>query len=154
MLRYGAYAKEYFDKTNTLDDLDDAEIAAPETMFDLPDDVTFEGATLSLKSETTLSLYFTEKNNATLTFTCDDKTVETEKSGNYQIARIRGIAAAELQDSFTLKINGIDAVTYSPMNYCYNALDGGTTNRRLQNTVKALYAYSEAAIDYFGKEGE
>ena len=148
MLQYGAYAKAYFDNA-TLDDLDAVEITAPETAFSLPEGVTFEGATLSLKSETTLSLYFTS-------------TVETAKNGTYQVARIRGIAASELQNSFTLKINGNDAVTYSPMNYCKNVLapssatsdEAQTQNPRLVNVVKALYQYSQAADLYFGQEGE
>ena len=90
------------------------------------------------------------------------KTVETAKNGTYQVARIRGIAASELQNSFTLKINGNDAVTYSPMNYCKNVLapssatsdEAQTQNPRLVNVVKALYQYSQAADLYFGQEGE
>ena len=146
MLQYGAYAKAYFSNT-TLDDLDDVMIDAPGTAFDLPDGVTFEGAALSLKSETTLSLYFTSK--STLTFSVNGKTVGTVTNGAYQVARIRSIAASELIDSFTVTINGNYSVTYSPMNYCANVLNGGTTDGKLINAVKALYQYSQAANEYF-----
>ena len=162
MLQYGAYAKAYFDNA-TLDDLDAVEITAPETAFSLPEGVTFEGATLSLKSETTLSLYFTSKTN--LTFGMNGKTVETAKNGTYQVARIRGIAASELQDNFTLTVTAGEAVgtvKYSPMNYCKNVLtqsnatsdEAQTPNPRLVNVVKALYQYSQATNLYFKSNQE
>lgn len=151
MLTYGDYAKEYFDESDTLDDLDDVNIGSKFAEFasTLPDNL-YDGTTLSLKSETTLSLYFTSSED--LEFSCADYTVEKETSGKYQIARIRGIKANQLNSSLNLTLTAGKSsghVIYSPMNYCYNALDGGTTNRRLQNTVKALYAYFQAAKAYF-----
>ena len=116
-------------------------------------DTTFEGATLSLKSETTLSLYF--KSSKTLRFRCTGRTVEkvTTKDG-YQIARIRGINAKELDQAFRVDVDdeagkSCGYVTYSPMTYCYFALDGGTDNTKLQKVCKALYLYSEEAKAYF-----
>lgn len=158
MLNYGAYAQVYFDKNpGTLANADLTEdekalsdptinIADPD-FSNLPAGVTFEGATLSLKSETSLSLYFTSSED--LEFSCDGYTVEKATSGDYQIARIRGIKAKHIGDILTLKINGSEAVSYSPLNYCKNALEGGTTNENLQNVVKALYAYWQAADQYF-----
>ena len=160
MLNYGAYAQLYFDKdpeslaNAELDDteklLGDVTITAPDTEFDLPDGVIYEGATLSLKSETTLSLYF--KSSKTLTFSVDGKTVETANSSGYQVARIRGIPAKELKDSFTLSVTVGESggsVTYSPMNYCYNTLNGDTEDENLINVIKALCLYSQAADSYF-----
>ncbi len=160
MLNYGAYAQIYFDKnTDALansvlpeadKELGDVNITAPDKEFKLPEGVSFEGATLSLKSETTLSLYF--KSSTTLSFSVDGKKVETAKDGEFQIARIRGIAAKELQNRFKLNIsagNKSGSVTYSPMNYCYSALNGGTDNVSLINTVKALCLYSQAANAFF-----
>ena len=117
--------------------------------------MTFGGATLSLKSETTLSIYF--KSNTTLTFSCGDYTVETAASGGYQIARIRGIKAKHIGNTFTLTVNG-GTVTYSPLNYCINVLPDSTASpdeaqnqqdEKLQNVVKALYQYWQAADAYF-----
>ena len=160
MLNYGAYAQIYFDRnTDTLansvleetdKELGSVNVTAPQTSFELPDGVSFEGSTLSLKSETTLSLYF--KSGTALTFSVNGKTVETASSGGYQIARIRGIAAKELQNSFTMNVSAKDktgSISYSPMNYCYNALNGGTDDANLQNAVKALCLYAQAANAFF-----
>ena len=157
MLQYGAYAKEYFEKTDTLDALGDVEIDErfADYTSDLSDDL-FSGATLSLKSQTSLSLYFTSEDD--LTFSCADKdgnerVVDTAKNGSYQVARIRNIAAKELQDNFTLTVKSgetvLGTITYSPMNYCYKALNGGTQDGKLVNVIKALCQYSQEANEYF-----
>lgn len=147
MLRYGAYAKEYFDNTDTLENLEDVTIdIADPVIGELPEGTTFEGATLSLKSETTLSLYF--KSNTELSFFCDGYNVQTESSGEYTIARIRGIKAKNNGDIITLAVNGAE-VKYSPLNYCKNVLDDDTQDVKLQNVVKALYMYWQAANAYF-----
>ena len=164
MLRYGAYAKEYFDKTNTLPDLDDVNINIDDPVIgEFPEGTTFDGATLSLKSKTSLSLYLTS-NAEGLTFTCTEysadgqpvreMTVEPVETETGSIARIRDIAASELKNNFTLTVKSgetvLGTITYSPMNYCYKALHGGTTDERLINAVKALVAYADAAKVYFG----
>lgn len=79
--------------------------------------------------------------------------MKTEKKGGYQIARINNIAAGELQYNYTVTVKKggttLGSVTYSPMNYCYKALHGGTNDVKLQNLVKALYWYSAEAKTYF-----
>ena len=161
MLQYGSYARAYFDDT-TLDDIAVVEIPSKFASFasSLQDNQTYAGATLSLKSETTLSLYFTKENTLS-DISCVDKdekarTIETATTGSYQIIRIRNIAAMELQDNFTVsfKIDGTaHSIEYSPMNYCYNALNDSTSDASLQKVVKALYQYSQEAKDYFKQEG-
>ena len=75
------------------------------------------------------------------------------RNGETQIARIRDIAAAELQYSYTVTVKKGDtelgSITYSPMNYCHKALNGGTQNVNLQTVAKALYWYSKEAHEYF-----
>ena len=109
------------------------------------------GYTLSLKSETTLSLYF--ESDKTLTFECEGKIVETVSNGKYQVARIRGIVAKELQNNFTLTVKEGDTVlgtmVYSPMTYCYNVLSDETRPEALQNVCKAFFLYAKAADTYF-----
>ena len=167
MLNYGAYSQLYFDKNP--DDLANAgltteqkalgdisiDVADP-VLKDLPEGTKFEGATLSLKSVTTLSLYF--KSSETLKFDCGRYTVETVQSGNYQIARIRGIKARFIGEDVTLKVGDSGTVTYNPLNYCRNALKESTETqdqerneqiKKLQNAVKALYLYWQAAVQYF-----
>ena len=155
MLQYGAYAEEYFENTEKLDNLEDVNIniAAPE-IGTFPEGTTFEGATLSLESETTLSLYF--KSNTTLTFSCADYNVETITSRGYQIARIIGIKSKQIGSVITLNVGDVQ-VKYSPLNYCKKVLaepavtsdEEQAQHRRLVNAVKALYAYWLAADSYF-----
>ena len=167
MLNYGTAAQRYFDRNP--DKLANADLSDEDRMLgeitnqldawenyteDNLSDTTFDGATLSLKSQTSLSLYFTDQEE--LTFSCVDekgteRTVETVRNGDTQIARIRDIAAAELQYNFTVSVKKgeteLGSVTYSPMNYCYKALHSGTQDEKLQNVVKALYWYSQETYD-------
>jgi hypothetical protein len=113
--------------------------------------VTFEGATLSLKSQTTLSLYFNSDTMPTLTADTG-VTYETDKtSENEYVIRIRGIAAYDLNKLFTVYVNGTKAVEYSPLTYCYKAQNN--SNTKLVNTVKALYQYWHQADLYFKNQG-
>ncbi len=166
MLNYGAYSQVYFDNHTDkpanegltvgekfVDDVTASTINMPfdrSTDCELTDDVEFGGATLSLKSKTTLSLYF--RSEYELTFTCDQKTIKTETVGEYQVVRIENISSSELNNKFNVVVsyNGLRKnVAYSPLTYCYNALNGGTDNTDLQNVAKALYKYSVQANAYF-----
>ena len=151
MLNYGKNAEYYFDKTG--DKPDDIDIDIPEytsTVHALPEGVTFEGATLSLKSQTTLSLYFNSDTMPTLTADTG-VTYETDKtSENEYVIRIRNISASELNDYFTVTVAAGEergTVTYSPMTYCYKAQT--SSNAKLANVVKALYQYWVEAVQYF-----
>ena len=177
MLNYGACAQIYFDynpndlANKNLADNDRFEnwdmewidyginASYDSSATTLPTDVTFEGATLSLKSETSLSLYFTgldAKTEFKCTGNMGEKTVETDTNGAYVIARIRGIKAEELGNRFVVKFSINDenfSVTYSPMTYCCNVLNGGSDDENLQNVVKALYKYNKAAEAYSSTQG-
>lgn len=76
------------------------------------------------------------------------QTAETSHKGSEYVIRIRNIPAARLDQSFTVKVNGTDAITYSPLTYCYNAQQI-STDLKLVNTVKALYSYWDTAEKYF-----
>ena len=172
MLDYGSYAQIYFnhnakalandgtDSTN-IREVDAATIDKPYdpegTYLGDAGDTTFEGATLSLKSETTLSLYF--KSSTDLSFECYPYEVEKNTTaGGYQIARIRGIKADDLDKTFRLNIKDVadsgstqtfyGYVHYCPLTYCYNVLNGGSDDRNLQNVCRALYLYWQAANEY------
>lgn len=151
MLTYGENARYYFDKID--EKPADLDVTIPEytrTVYDLPAGVTYGGVTLSLKSETTLSIYFNSETRPTLTCNDPDVTYETAKTGtNEYVIRIRGIAAYDLDKQFTVYVNGQKAVDYSPMTYCYKAQNSSDT--KLANTVKALYLYWQAAQAYFGE---
>ena len=154
MLNYGAYAQIYFGGSTeigadasaisgiTAQTIKDA-IGTNTYSAQMPAGVEFSGATLSLKSETTLSLYFTSE--STLSF---GSGVEKESKGSYQIARVRNIPAKQLGEEITVGVDS-GSVTYSPMIYCIRVLDGGSDNVNLQNAVKALYRYWVQAKAYF-----
>ena len=160
LLNYGAASQTYFGIAGTAVNagLSEAErvidnVAIPEEFMyndkntNLPTGVTLAGATLSLKSETTLSLYFTGLPDNTV-FACEGKdNVESVKNGSYVVARIRGINAEELKNDFTVTIKDSDSlsVTYSPMTYCYNVVNSTATSNELKSVCRALYQYAQAA---------
>ena len=166
LLNYGASAQKYFN-VNT-GDLANSELSDDEKILSgvtadlinkpydpagttLPDGVSFEGATLSLKSETTLSLYF--KSDAKLTFSCGSRVVQRSTKDGYQIARIRGINAAELDTDLelTVTVNGENyKVTYNPMTYCYNVISDDSYGEDAQNFCRALYLFHKAFMAYLG----
>ena len=159
MINYGTAAQLYFgfntdDLANSILDPEDriyrayTDFDIAQSYDDLPAGV-FEGATLSLKSQTTLSIYF--NSDEPLSFSCGDETVEKAAVDEYQVARIRNIPAARLSDTFILTVNGEHEVHYSPLNYCKLVLTSGSTSNQLKNVAGALYTYSRLADYYFGK---
>ncbi|MCR5479774.1 MAG: leucine-rich repeat domain-containing protein [Ruminococcus sp.] len=158
MLSYGAYSQQFFGEGTPLADSykgNVSDVAIPATFkynaekTDLPENVTLDGVTLSLMSETTLSLYFKGLPKNTEFLCSNGNSVETVFNGEYVIARIRGIKANDLDSIFTVTFTG-GSVEYSPMTYCYNVLTGGSTDEKLQNVCKVLYQYAQAANEYFG----
>ena len=157
MLNYGAYAQEYFGIEGTaanagLDEADkelgDVNVVHSEpAVIDLPEGVTFEGANLSLESETRLSMYFRNTSENDVTFKLGDDTVEPVDNNGYLQINITGIKADLLSQDFKITVGDSGSVTYSPLNYCKIVLDGNYSDS-LKNVVKALYRYSQAADSY------
>ena len=166
MLNYGSAAQEYFlnesgsdlanydldTDYNKVDDVTAETINKPYNAIvtKLPEDVTFEGVTLSLRSKTTLSFYF--KSDIDLsTVLGDDYPIETTPDG-YQVYRIRGISASELDNDFDIDKADADCfLSYSPLTYCYNVLHRKSGSDALQKVCKALFLYNQAANAYFDK---
>ena len=177
MLNYGSAAQEYFGVGGTLandglntrySDVDKVSAGDIDKPYDfdkydryLPEGVTFEGVTLSLKSETTLSLYFKSENEMTFVGCHNFETssyydADVERTGDYWVFRIRGISAAELDDMIALDfgVPAIDnggSVEYCPLTYCYNVLNRNEGTPQLQKVCKTLFLYNQAANDYFDK---
>ena len=162
LLNYGTAAQVYFgvggdaaNDTKFMTDEDKvlnvsaSDIYAPASVFEgTLEGVTYEGSSLSLKSELTVSLYF--KSDKDLTFECDGKTVETVTSRGYRIARIRGIKAFETGNLLTLKVSsedGTGTLKYSALSYCNDVLNGNY-DKAAKDAVKALYLYYIAASEY------
>ena len=152
MLEYGRHAYVYFNNDEADEALNTTVPVKGSSVENMPAGVEFDGTTLSLKSQTTLSLYFVKENGAAdVKLTMDGMTegveYETEHKGNEYVIRIRNISAAELNDDFTVMVNGTGSVTYNPMTYCYKAQT--SSDAKLANTVKALYLYWVEADKYF-----
>ena len=168
LLIYGYYAQTYFkvpgdrivppegtvyDRVNAVKASDLEGYAHNPDNDDLPDGVSLAGASLSLKSETTLSLYLTGAADAE--FSCDKGyDIETVYTDKYTVARIRGINAADLGDDITLKVKIDDndyTVRYNPLTYCYNVLNGNYADG-LKDVCRAIYVYYNAAAGYRNME--
>lgn len=126
----------------------------------LPDGVTFVGASLSVESETALSLYFDVPSGMKLTFTdVNGKTLSQRKSGSYTVVTIKGIPAHKLGEYVTVNIAaegdaGQYSIAYSPMTYCYNVLTRSlseTRTQELKDLMKAFYYLNQAAVQYMGE---
>ena len=149
MLAYGKNAAYYFAGGDKEPETIDTVIPESAPTIAQSAEGIYDGASLSLKSQTTLSIYF--KSGSPLELSIDDKTEGVDydviNDGiNYAI-RIRNIAVYDLDKPITVKVNGEDAVTYSPLNYCCKAQS--SSDPKLVNTMKALYNYWLAADAYF-----
>ena len=168
MLNYGAYAQQYFNYN--ADNLTNAglESADQGLLEDVVTDafleykyqplqsqnvIAMQNISLVLKSETTLRLYFTCASGVTAdalevtSSTCTPVIRQTE-GGSYYIA-IENIVAGSLGDMHTITVKNTvtgetDTCTVSALTYGYYALTG-STKATLQNLVKSLYLYNQAA---------
>ena len=172
MLNYGAYSQIYFDK-NTADlantglteaDKDVSGVTAGDINKPYSDnnmivtigftETKFEKVALSLKSQTELVMYFTNP-EYDLTFECKDGNAveKTTTKDGYQVARIKGIRADQLGETYTLNLYDgeqiLGTVEYCPLTYCYYVILEGRGSEALQNVCKALFLYYQAAVDYF-----
>ncbi|MBP5416698.1 MAG: leucine-rich repeat domain-containing protein [Clostridiales bacterium] len=163
LLQYCTCAQHYF-KVGTIDynyidgplfysvdgETVDKDAPAYEIDLDQLPGVTFEGATLSLKSETTLSLYFISSEK--LTFSCNKSNkITTERVDEYQVVRIRGISAAELDNLFEITVSCGSKqghVSYSALNYI-SSIVKGDRGYELTYVAGSLYLYYKAINEYY-----
>ena len=157
-LDYGAAAQVFFG-TDTedlaapdyLDRVASVDIEERTYTDNTPEDITYVGSTLTIQSETTLSLYF--DTNKKLKFSADGYKVEKKivkvDGVRCQVARIRGIKSEDLGNDIVLNIEYADGsctVTNSPMAYCYIGSTDSEAN--LPELCKAMYNYWKAAAAY------
>ena len=162
MLQYGAYAQLHFGYNTGKLAAEPAQMSV--TAADLADHAStaaqgtdlakLYAASLLLKSETSLRLFFQVADGAALSASCDgsDMTVNS-RSGLYYVD-VTNISAKDLDEKVSVAISdGTDSVEvgYDPMTYCYNVLNAaeGTYAESLLNVVRALYLYNQAANAYF-----
>ncbi len=155
---YGKYAYYLFNDNAADPELDDKlpEITAQslsdyklEKNGDLPEGVKLSGATLMLTSKTSLRIFINTKEIDSVTAYYDGSTIPPfEKQGtNYYYYQIFDISAQDLDFNYTVRIGGCE-LKLSALTYVYNVLSS-SSNQKLIKTVKALYAYNQAANNFF-----
>lgn len=134
MLAYGMHARAYFDSTEPAWPISNVTIPDyPEWVNADAEDI-YDGMSISLKSQTTLSLFF--KSEDELTLTCDNPQYETAHDGKNYVIRIRNIAAADLDKQINVEVNGRPAVAASPLTYCYKVQN--SPDEKLANGTEKL----------------
>lgn len=174
MLNYGAYSQIYFgeDNTNLANAILKADNTATIKSEDIIKSITYSeqglfsnkdleymGSSLICESDTSLKLYFNNKNKLT----------EKQIKGRYDISaldknkhdydigvdgsifwiKIKGIKPAELGNVYGVNLvsdEGSVIVETSPYVYVKKTLESGDS--RLQNLCKAMWAYGQAAKEY------
>ena len=169
MLNYGGYAQTYFnEKTDALankglyNKTNDPVLTTNTTVskdynyavFNNSIGVSFIGGSLVLNSGTDLKLYYSmdDQNMANnINVSVNGQNVAPEYDGNIMCVRVPDISISSLGDTYNVKIsvNGKEVnQKYSAMTYMYKALNSQNSNTKLNNVVKALYLYNEAAKQY------
>ena len=174
MLNYGAYSQIYFgeDKTNLanaiLKDDNTATIKREDIIKSITyseqglfsnKDLEYMGSSLICESDTSLKLYFNNKNKLTekqiksrYDVSMLDKNkhdYDTGVDGSVFWIKIKGIKPAELGNVYGVNLvsdHGSVIVETSPYVYVKKALESGDS--RLQNLCKAMWVYGQAAREY------
>ncbi len=162
MLRYGAASQLQFDyHTERLADADlektdYTDVIIKDYPLDLPqgtDLVNFAGASLLLKSETTLRYFFqVDASVENLTITYNGTPLEILSRNGLYYVDVKNISAPDLDMSFTIIVNdGVQEaeVTYSPLTYCQSIRGKDTSTEILKDVCAALYLYNRAANAFF-----
>jgi len=141
MLNYGNYAKAYFSKTDLAATDAMAGITAETLSGYAPTrsgegESSYYGSSLLLESNVVIRHYFTEEVQGA-----------TQAENGYWHIDITNIPAHELDAAKATTVNGV-TIRYSPLSYAYIVLNGGSDDVRLQNLVKAMYLYNQAADSY------
>lgn len=165
MINYGGRAQVFFDyRTDELANrgIEDYQMATTDSMvvpsFDKdtlnqelePYGLSFYGASLVLKTETSLKLYFKKLDNYSGSVTVKINGQETElipNSASYVVVDVADIPSSSIGNIWDITIGDV-SFKYSSTNYIQNQLNGSDEN--IKALVTAVYDYYLAALDYFG----
>ena len=124
-------------------------------------DFKYYGASLVCKSDTGMKLYFENKNSLSLKeiekkydISVKDCKKQVSKSinGNMVCITINDLNATELDDNFVVKItnkqNSSQSMSVSTSPYMYIKKSMDSENAKLINLSKAMYWYSQKAMEY------
>lgn len=157
MLNYGGVAQNYFNyHTDRLanDKLTGVEeTVVPESWNTSvvtdgeTDGVSFYGASLAFREKTVLRFYFSVTDfDETHIFQWNDTTLEPIAKGEYVYVELPGINPQDLDQLFTVSVNGELSVTYSPIHYIVRMNRKGSTE--IQPLMLAMYNYYLAAEQF------
>lgn len=152
MLNYGAAAQTYFNyNTENLanagyESTEVVEIPAVDAsnmVSGKVDGISFYGASLVFQSRVAVRFYFKVTGNiADYTFSTG---IPVEKDGLYYI-EVADINPQDYANTITLTVNDALTVKYSPLTYISRMAN--STNANMENLVKAMYTYHQAAVSY------
>ena len=80
----------------------------------------------------------------------DGVEVFRNNANGYYYVEQANIAACDLDTVYSFTIDSV-TVKASALSYAYVALNATTSNSNIQNLVKALYLYNQAANSYFNE---
>lgn len=167
MLNYGSYAQQLFAyKTadlanNGLDISMDAVSIGEEFEYELTgevDGIDYYGASLVLKSETSIRYYFKltgDKDISNYTFVSNGEVLDAVEANGIYYVTIADIAAKDLGDMYSIEVydnvddNKAMSVKFGAMTYAQQVLASDEQSEELKNVVCALYLYWKAAEAYF-----
>lgn len=172
MLTYGTYSQLYFgyNTDNLAIDLNNSNAASidgitvdylvnyAEYACTQGNQVQLTSVSLTLKSKTSLGLYFTIPEGVTadsVVFISGEYELPTQAvNDNTVYVDVANISANELDSVYAVDIyvDGVfdSSVNMSPLTYCYLVLSTDTTSAELQNLVCAICVYNMRADAYFG----
>ena len=113
----------------------------------------YEGSSLIYLDKTTLRHYFTVEDaglySGVTSFKIGDKTVTPFKRSTYVCIERSDIAAAELDDQYSITVNNTSYGIYGAMNYSAVAAWTPVTEQNEKDLANATYCYNKAADAYF-----
>lgn len=117
------------------------------------ENLSIYGASLLLKEQTTLRMYYklAERNTSKYIFKIDGEEVQPIQSGDSNIYYIElsNIIAPDLDKPHTFTAGNINVSNYSALSYVNMALDNEKSSENNKKTAAALYLYWKAAEEYF-----
>ena len=153
LLNYGAAAKAYFGYTGAdifgTPETDTTALKAakaPEATVEGNEDGIYLGATLVLEGTMQLRFFFASS-DVNVNYDGNDQSVFEREGYDYGFFDVPVMPYA-MEDYVTLSVTteaGTTTVKYAPINYLQNMAD----NAELSEMVASIYAYGEAAFDYY-----
>ena len=111
------------------------------------DGIEFYGATLVFRDRIAIRYYFTVTGDVdSYSFAVNGTSCTAVQKGSLYYVEYANINPQDLDNAYTVTVNGAYTVNYSPMNYIVNVRQNGS--EKMQALVQALYDYYLAAEAY------